>query len=176
LCPLADAGLIAMVFERGYRVIEFNNLMVRPVGPADAAGLRDVVRAVTAEDYGLWCETVIRAFSAPAEPTPQMIAMADSMPFMGEAFFGDCEGRHAATAAMRLHDGVAALYGDATLEFARGRGLQQALILHRVALAAERGADWAMACVVPGTSSHRNYERCGFRLFYMRVNISRERS
>lgn len=39
--------------------------------------------------------------------------------------------------------------------------------------AARAGCDLAMASVLPGSGSHRNYERGGFQLVYMRVNVSR---
>jgi hypothetical protein len=31
-----------------------------------------------------------------------------------------------------------------------------------------------MTTVLPGSGSHRNYERAGFQLIYMRVNLIRE--
>jgi len=31
-----------------------------------------------------------------------------------------------------------------------------------------------MVSVLPGSGSHRNYERAGFELIYMRVNLMRE--
>jgi GNAT superfamily N-acetyltransferase len=75
---------------------------------------------------------------------------------------------------MSIRGGVALLFGDATLPEARGRGVQQALIGHRLRLASEAGCEWAMASVLPGSGSHRNYERMGFGLAYMRVNVMRE--
>ena len=66
------------------------------------------------------------------------------------------------------------MFGDSTLPEARGRGWQQALIQARLALAAARGCELAGVAVVPGTASNRNYERAGFQLVYMRVNLMRE--
>lgn len=73
-----------------------------------------------------------------------------------------------------MRDGVATMFGDATVVSARGHGLQRALIQHRLAHASRAGCDLAVAVVVPGTGSHRNYERAGFQLVYMRVNVERE--
>ncbi len=39
---------------------------------------------------------------------------------------------------------------------------------------ARAGCDLAAATVIPGSASHRNYDRCGFQLVYMRVNVIRE--
>jgi len=55
----------------------------------------------------------------------------------------------------------------------RGRGFQSALIAERLRQAARNGCDLAMASVLPGSLSHRNYERAGFQLIYMRVNLMR---
>lgn len=69
---------------------------------------------------------------------------------------------------------MASFYGDSTLVEARGHGIQRALIQHRLAHFAPAGCDLAVAVVLPGSGSHRNYERCGFQLVYMRVNLIRE--
>jgi hypothetical protein len=74
---------------------------------------------------------------------------------------------------MDVHAGLATLIGDATLVPARGRGLQLALIRHRLRRAAQLGCDLASASVVPGSISHRNYERAGFHFVYARVKVSR---
>ncbi len=73
-------------------------------------------------------------------------------------------------------DGVATLCADATLKTHRGRGLQQALIQARLADAASRGAVLATAATMPGTVSQRNYERCGFRVAYTKMNMQRDLS
>ena len=80
---------------------------------------------------------------------------------------GNC--RRAPKMAVR----IPTYFGDATLAKFRGRGIQQALIAHRARLTRDAGCDLAVACVVPGSGSHRNYERSGFRLVYMRVNVMR---
>jgi len=82
-------------------------------------------------------------------------------------------GNPAAAAGMSAEAGVALLSGDATLQSSRGLGLQGVLIRERIARAARAGCDLAMACVLPGSGSHRNYERAGFQMVYMRVNVKR---
>ena len=84
-------------------------------------------------------------------------------------------GKPAAAAGMSMEAGVALLAGDATLPASRGLGLQGLLVRERIARAARAGCDLAMACVLPGSGSHRNYERAGFQLVYMRVNVKRPR-
>jgi GNAT superfamily N-acetyltransferase len=92
-----------------------------------------------------------------------------------ERLLATVDGERAGGAATNYHEGAAALCGDATLPRFRGRGVQTALIARRLRDAREAGCDLAIACVIPGSGSHRNYERLGFRLAYMRVNVMRNR-
>jgi GNAT superfamily N-acetyltransferase len=168
LCPMCDLTVLEQVQRRGYRIAEFNNLMVRGVVYSDrwleAAG------AAQTSDHATWSRIVACGFSGLEEPPPEMLGTMGSLETFGEMFVvGEDAG-----AAMSERHGVALLYGDATLTAARGRGAQGALIRARLARAAEWNCQWAMACVVPGTGSHRNYERAGFQLAYMRVNVMRE--
>jgi hypothetical protein len=55
----------------------------------------------------------------------------------------------------------------------RGRGIQVASIKERLRLAAAMGCDMASASVMPGGTSHRNYERAGFQMLYARVMVAR---
>jgi len=170
LCPMADMGLIAAVMERGYTVIEFNNVLVRPVKPADAAlAPQDLAfEAVIPGTRFEWLRLVARAFETPFE-------LIENIPLYGEMLLLRDAGSPIAAAGSSITGGVAILSGDATLHEARGRGLQSALIRERLARAARAGCDLAVCCVLPGSGSHRNYERAGFRLAYMRVNLRRAR-
>ena len=174
LCPMADLGLVAAVMERGYALIEFNNVLVRPLCPADAELAAEglTLEPVTPATRSEWLDVVARGFETPLE-------LIENIPLYGETLLVrlPLELRSVAVAAAgsSIVDGVALLFGDATLPEARRRGLQTALIRERLARAARRGCDLAMACVLPGSASHRNYERAGFRLAYMRVNVRRAR-
>ncbi len=79
-------------------------------------------------------------------------------------------------AAAQMSDlaGVGLLAGDGTLEAWRGKGLQQQLIRGRVQMAWARGMEWVHCEVLAGSSSHRNYERCGFAIAYARVHFLRQ--
>ena len=74
---------------------------------------------------------------------------------------------------MSIHNGVASLGGAGTLPEFRNRGVQRALILARVAFAAESGCDLAMVATQPGSGSQRNVERQGFRVVYTRMKFVR---
>ena len=63
--------------------------------------------------------------------------------------------------------------GSSTIPEMRRRGLQSALLHERMSYAAAQGCDLAMMVAVPGSNSHRNAERQGFRVAYTRTKWQR---
>lgn len=177
LCPMADPSVVDFVIKRGYKVIEFNNLMLKRLEPADAEYVEPPgigVVLTKPEQRHEWCELVVRGFSGVLEMGEEVLKTIEAMPAIGVSYFGTWHGKSVGTASMTEAEGIAMLHGDATLSEARGKGIQTAMIRRRLAEASREGCEWAMACVIPGSASHRNYGRCGFELFYMRVNVMRE--
>lgn len=174
LCALADPSALIMVQQRGYVVREMTNVLVRGVESAEpeSRGPGLSVEPVDAAGIEAWARLVMRGFLETDEiPEDQAAALARSAPSL-YAFFGLIDGERLAGAAMEVQRGLATLFGDATLIPGRGRGLQLLMIRERLRRAAELGCDLASASVWPGTVSHRNYERAGFELVYMRVKVS----
>lgn len=62
------------------------------------------------------------------------------------------------------HGSVAALFGAAVDPGSRRRGIQTALIHHRLAMAAERGVRFATVSSHPDVATERTARRCGFEL------------
>ena len=174
LCTIADPGLLAMISERGYTIREISNVVVRRLDRAEqfAETPSITIEPVAADQFPSWMRMAVEGFASTPD-VPEDAAMLGSANPWPEAFFGLWDGSRAATAAMDIDAGLATLIGDATLIHARGRGLQRALIRHRLRRAAELGCDLATASVQPGSVSHRNYERAGFELLYARVMVSR---
>lgn len=173
LCPLADTSLIERVQSRGYKLIELNNVLARRVTRADALAMTPAgiaVEMVVPGGLGEWSRVVAAGFSGGVDADTLEPLMRD-VSMGGDCFLGRADGQAIAGAAMGRHGGVAFFFGDATLPAARARGAQRALIAQRLARAASAGCDLAYACVLPGSQSHRNYERAGFQLVYMRVNV-----
>jgi GNAT superfamily N-acetyltransferase len=150
--------------------------MIKHLSPEDLADPMPAelgIEEVGPDGLADWFRLTIRGFTGIDAPTDEMLAVFDGLSGIGQAFRATWFGEPAGGASMSIHNKVAMLHGDSTLIAHRNRGIQRALIRHRLMLAESQGADLAMACVIPGSASHRNYERCGFRLFYMRVNIAR---
>ena len=80
------------------------------------------------------------------------------------------EGELAATATMTPGGGITFLGGGATLEEFRGRGLEAALIHRRLADAREH-SDLITMGATPGSASHRNAERIGFRVGFSQLSL-----
>jgi len=179
VCPLADASLVRLLGERGYRPLEFSNVQVRSLSEADQppalpAGL--VLRRAAAEEAGLWARTVGRGFIEEGELPPGleqiMTAMAHDAAII--CLFAELDGEIAGGGSMRLHQGVIGLSGASTLPRFRRRGIQSALVATRLAMAAAAGCELAMVTTLPGSTSQRNMERRGFRVVYTRCKFLRE--
>jgi GNAT superfamily N-acetyltransferase len=174
LCPLAGAWLVELLGARGYRVTEFNNVLVRPLaGPEAQADPR--VRLASADDEYLWTRTVGRGFLEKDDLTAEEMDVGRAIWHMpgSRCYLAFGGGQAAAAGAMALHSGLAALFADSTLRGFRGAGLQSALIRERLRVAGEEGCDLAMAATLPGSISQRNYERNGFQVVYTRTTLVR---
>lgn len=78
------------------------------------------------------------------------------------AFDAD-DGRPLGCASLTVRDGLATLGGMSTVPAERGRGVQAALVHHRLGAAAERGCRTAASRAVVGGASARNLARHGCR-------------
>lgn len=173
LCPLAHPSVLIYFQTRPYRLAECNNVMVRPIASDESFDAHPALRRVPEADYDEWSSVVCRAFSEQMPVTNDGIAMMSATCKASQCWIAVSHGAVAA-AAMSVNSGVAHLYGDATLPSARRAGWHSALIRARLSAAQRQGCQFAMGCVLPGSQSHRNYERAGFQLLYMRVNLIRD--
>lgn len=87
LCPLADASLLEMIFSRGYRVIEFNNVMIRRILAEEPAPVRDclTVSVACGRELDTWNRTVARGFQERDEIDDSFVEM-----LAGTSLFGQC--------------------------------------------------------------------------------------
>ncbi len=72
------------------------------------------------------------------------------------------DGRSVGCASLTIHNGVATLGGMSTVPSERERGVQRAMILHRLRVARDRGCDVVTSSAAPGGTSERNLIRHGF--------------
>jgi GNAT superfamily N-acetyltransferase len=166
----AEAWLAANGFSRGYAWMKF----VRDAHPPRFAAPESV--------------EVVELTVADQEPFGMIAATGFGLPAWGSAFFAGLpdhpdwrcyaarvNGEAQACAAMHIHAGVAEFGIAATLEPARGRGCQLALLRRRILDAIDAGCHTLF--VETGerapdhpASSYRNILRAGFEEAYLRPN------
>jgi len=83
------------------------------------------------------------------------------------------EGKIAAVAATGIKGDMGGLYFGNTVPWARNRGLQTALIRHRIKLLQDGGARFVRATTAVDGASRRNAERAGLRVAYRRTGWER---
>jgi GNAT superfamily N-acetyltransferase len=172
LAPLAHPDFIQALTDRGYRITEFNNAMVRRLQHYNIAFTPRVRRALPGED-DVWAHTLGHGFFENSELTEEEMDVGrDLFRTPGAlAYFASIDGETAAGAALFIRDGLATLCADGAVPHFRRRGLQSELILARLNEAAARGCDLATASTAPGSLSQRNYERLGFQVAYTKLTL-----
>src|SRR5262245_21835975 len=112
LCPFADPGLLIHLAERGYRLTEFNNVLVRRMAGVEMT-LTPRVRRSLADEADLWSHTVGCGFFETDHLTTEemdvgraICAMPGSMIFLAATDSGGPAGG----GAMAVHGGLATLF------------------------------------------------------------------
>lgn len=187
LATLAEPGIARLLTQRGFELVGVENVLGRelPVqGSVRAFPDLRVTEAAPAE-LDLWMDVIVNGFASPdvqGIPAPESFDRAlleRIIRDMAEArgvvrYLAYRDGQPAGAGTMRMHDGVAQLCGAATLPAHRGRGVQSALLAHRLAEAGSHGCTIATVTTQPGSKSQQNVQRQGFHLLYARNVLRRE--
>lgn len=179
VCPMADTTFIEALGKRGYRVVEFSNVLIREIWPGETYASTPpgiAVRKPEAGEERLFAETMARGFADYFEATEELIATTQGF-FSGAAvhpYLVFMDGKAAAGGTLTVRNGVAGLLGSSTLPEFRRRGIQSGLIGVRLRDARAAGCDLAMSITLPGSGSQRNLERQGFRVVYTRTKFVKE--
>jgi len=161
LCPLANPGILDTLGERGYRVTEFNNVLVKRLAGAPIV-LTPRVRRALPDETDIWSHTVGRGFFEAHELTTEEMDVGRAIFAMPGAL---------CYLAAAVYSGLATLFADSTIARHRCSGLHRELIAARLNEALAQGCDLATAATLPGSGSQRNYERMGFEVVYTRVTL-----
>ena len=181
ICPFVDMSLYEKFATRGYRLLEVSNVLIRQIEKL-AAGVRPfdpppgvTVRPANPDEAKLWTRTVAQGFAEHFPVTQEILDVMEGF-FHGksaQAFMAFVDGEVAGGGALTIHDGVCGLFGASTLPAKRGRGVQAYLLRSRIDWAVSKGCDLAASIAQPGSISHRNIERAGFRVAYTRTKLMR---
>jgi hypothetical protein len=178
--PATDPATLAALAQRGYvhdtgaDVSVFVRALDDPADPPPPSGI-EVDPAPSIEE---WQEVSALGWG---HTTAAARRAADAFARAAHAVDGEQmviaydvrHGRPLGCASMSLRDGVATLGGMSTIPAERGRGVQGALILHRLELARSAECDLATTATVMGGASERNVQRYGFELAYVRRTFVR---
>ncbi len=173
--PLAHPTLGPALAAAGYTPVQYENVLASDVFEPHA---RRDARIRVAADVHAWARASAAGFLDGAAITPEdeflalMIASSQGVVAV-QAVEGDAI---VATGAMDTRDGCAALFAASTMPASRGHGLHLALIADRMARAREAGARFLRATARPGSTSERNFQRCGFTTLYTRALWERKRN
>lgn len=176
LGPLADHSLVDALGQRRYHVARFYHLCVRPLPCVDAPP-RDPAIAVTPVDptnIDAWAlDRDVVGATALDDPWVALNVVAFNRPAV-TCFLATVAGEIAGKGALAVRGKLATLFSASTRPAYRRRGVQRALIAHRLTLASAMGCDLAVVTVVPGADSQRNLERAGFRIVYTKPVLTRQ--
>lgn len=179
VCPLADPSLLEGLAARGYRASGFEDVLYRVLDrsetfPPTPEGIE--LSWVDPIDGEVWGETLAKGFTAPDEPNLEMREIFQlSARIEGiVGLLARVEGEPAGAASLLIREEWAMLCGASTLPKFRNRGIQTALAHARLAHASASGCELAQFGAAPGSTSHRNAERLGFRVAYTKLALTRD--
>ncbi|MBV9087202.1 MAG: GNAT family N-acetyltransferase [Acidobacteriaceae bacterium] len=175
--PLADTGLLPMLNERGYKPVEFTNVMFLPLVNRVPEPLPTTepleVRLAREDEREMWARTAAEGWREFTEWAEMMLDMMHVVARRdgGVCFLVELHGEPIAAGGLAIHDRVALLAGASTIPQWRRLGAQRMLLESRLDYAAQAGCDLAMFCAAPGSASQRNAERKGFHVAYTRTKF-----
>jgi Acetyltransferase (GNAT) family len=180
ICPLVDISLVEMLNSRGYRPMEYSNVLFRPIHSSEESQPRRSsavqARLAKSDEATLWTQVVREGWLDVAPEIGDFLREFEQIiPHQrcSPKFLAEKDGQPIAAGALHLSEGVALLAGACTIPEHRKQGAQQALLEIRFRFAVDQGCDIAMMVAQPGSGSQRNAERQGFRIAYTRTKWCR---
>ena len=184
LSALAEAENGTVLTRRGYQLIGFEHELgrsLKDVGQGFSPALGGVtIEHVTDDLIPVWRDVVVDGFchldgsgtgsedSFTRDALDQIMGDFVRAPGL-DKFLVRMHGQPAGAASMRLDDGIVQLSGATTLPAFRRRGIQTALLQHRLHFARQSGCALAVVTTQPGSRSQSNTQRQGFQLLYGRA-------
>jgi GNAT superfamily N-acetyltransferase len=194
LSALAKPEAATMLTDRGYRLIGFENQLGYALAgwgqsplpmpsPQAGSGAQIIVETLTAADEKLWRDVTVDGFAHPdASPTAHEVfpreVLDDIFVTLGRTsgfrrYVAKIDGLAVGAASLRIDGAIAQLAGAATLPAFRRRGVQAALLRHRLEDARDADCTLAVVTTQPGSTSQANAQRRGFALLYTRAILVR---
>jgi GNAT superfamily N-acetyltransferase len=197
VATLADLSCVRALERRGYELQRTELVLGRAVrslaesapqgDPQAPPPLPDGVSIGEDHDLETWIGVSVDGFAASEAPEGReaaaevhvreaIVQAAQLFTALPDAhrYLATRAGVPAGAASLRLDEGgIAQFSGATTLVEHRRRGIQTALLHHRLLVAADAGCDLAVVTTEPGSRSQANAERHGFTPLYSRLVLSR---
>lgn len=168
--PVTSAVVVRQLRERRYQPSDTTAALFRSLDDLDALAATNspiTIESVALDRLRLWQKVSASGWGhTTAESLRASNAFAAAAAVVDRdhlliAFDRDL-GHPLGCASMTVRNGIATLGGMSTLPTERRRGVQAALIVHRLRAARELGCDFAMSTADPDEASERNLIRQGF--------------
>ena len=168
VADLSDPTLAPRLEERGYRSVADQHGLIGDVRAMDGAYDE---RVRPAHDLRAWAVAATEAWPGADPRAPDAHVVGECLGYAAVTVPLEIvlDGKIAAVGATGVKDEMGGLYFGNTLPWVRRRGLQAALIRHRIKLLQERDARYVRATTAAGGSSERNAERAGMHIAYART-------
>ena len=172
----SDAALARELARHAYYQSDYHVAAIGdPEPPAQSPETVYVEAVTTAQQMEAYLDAHVAGWGVPPEHHDGF--KANVRPWFGEPgwshYLGRVDGRPAAAATLYMRDRVGYFVSDATDPEFRGRGLQTALLQRRWRDAAAAGVDFVCSGASFLSASHRNMERLGMRILFIRSNWTR---
>jgi ribosomal protein S18 acetylase RimI-like enzyme len=136
-------------------------------GTEDHVAIEQVTTAQSMEDY---LDAYVAGWEIPERNQAQF--KANVRPWLNQTgwslYVGRVDGHPVSAATLYLHDNIGYLADATTDPLFRGRGLQSALLRRRIRDAGASGARIIFSGATPFSTSHRNMERAGMKVHFVR--------
>lgn len=187
LCPFADATLVSALSDRGFRIREFENVMFRrQKNDEDLRALHAhelptdleivVVDPNDPEQIGAFIDVSTSGFrplGSPVSPALRHAMRSLATQPRCISLMALVNGHPVAGSGVDVGEKVGCLMGTSVLPEWRKRGIQAALMIHRLEMLRDR--DVLLACIhsLPGIPTERNATRLGFAMAYTKAIMVR---
>lgn len=174
----SNAATVALMAERRYTPQWFRGMYA--IMPASQPVDESVtIEEVTNETVGVWQDVLARGnevADSVARQTSDEYALANRAMNDSTDFLAFIDGQPVGSGSLQVVDGVGWLGGAATLRSHRSRGVQTALLRHRLSFAATLDCELVAATAIPNGASARNMHRLGFTHVQTQVVLARAAS
>ncbi len=173
--PMAEASLMPLLSDRGYRPVELTSVMFRDLDAAIGKRQRKsglTTRVIDKNEVNIWAQTSAEAWAAEhAELGDFMFNFGSVSASCSGAFpyIAELNGDAIATGMLFIYDDVCVLAGASTIVSGRNQGAQTALLEDRLSFAAANGCKLAIMGAAPGSQSQINAQKNGFNIAYTRT-------